>query len=269
MMDGQGIIEMDFRIKIADKTIEISSYDETLIRFFDRYSDDSEDKTDFRITIEEKDILEEQKRAGEQQFSHYYLGTLAVLRKLADEIPLHDRILCHGACISFEDQGYLFMAPSGTGKSTHISLWKKYLKDHVDIVNGDKPVLAVEEKLGKIQVTAYGTPWAGKEGWQKNRGVTLCGCCFLKRGSQNRIQRLLPQDCLELLAQQVYIPRSSRTAGRTLELLDLFLKAVPLYLLECDISEEAVRCSFEKMTGMRYEQYLEESNENQRGVCTA
>lgn len=64
----------------------------------------------------------------------------------------------HGAVVAWKDQGYLFTAPSGTGKSTHLALWKKYLGDQAEVINGDKPFLKVMED----EVWVYGTPWAGK-----------------------------------------------------------------------------------------------------------
>ena len=39
---------------------------------------------------------------------------------------------------------------------------------------------------------------------------------------------------------------------KTLELLDALLKNVSVYILECDISEEAAGTSFEAMTGETY-----------------
>ena len=55
-----------------------------------------------------------------------------------------------------------------------------------------------------------------------------------------------------MLFNQVYLPADASVVGLTLELLDLLVKHVPLYVLTCDISEEAVRCSFEAMTGLTY-----------------
>ena len=88
----------------------------------------------------------------------------------------------------FEGLGYLFTAPSGTGKSTHIRLWRQFLGEAGHIVNGDKPFLSVEE--GKVFV--WGSPWAGKENWQKNRKAPLHGICLLKQGQKNKICRLQP-----------------------------------------------------------------------------
>ena len=102
---------------------------------------------------------------------------------------------------------------------------------------------------GKETIWAYGTPWAGKEGWQKNRKAQLNGICFLKQAEENRIRRVNPQELLSRMICQIYFPDNPETAGKTMELMDRLLTDIPLYLLECDMSKEAVRCSFEMLTG--------------------
>lgn len=238
---------MAFNVKLADKVIQIENMYPELKDFCKEYL--AEDAiADFLISISQDDLLFEQEHSLEQGFSLPYLETLAVLRKISDVFPTYQRILMHGASISYHNEAYLFTAPSGTGKSTHIRLWKKYLGNEVKIVNGDKPFISLENDNPII----YGTPWAGKERWQRNCSESLKGICFLQRGTTNSIRRMSPEECLTLLFHQVYIPDDPLTAGLTLELLDSLLKTVPLYLLQCDISEEAVRCSFEALTGLPY-----------------
>lgn len=183
------------------------------------------------------------------EHSEGYLEELYIHRSIAEQLPRYNRFVFHGAAIKVQDKGYLFTAPSGTGKSTHIRFWRKYLGEQIDIVNGDKPILSIDEE----GVTVYGTPWAGKERWQKNHSVKLAGLCFLHRGTENRICRIEPAECLEMLINQVYLPHTEEMVGKTLELLNQMLETVPVYVLECDMSEDAVRCSFEAMTGMKYD----------------
>jgi hypothetical protein len=182
-------------------------------------------------------------------FSPPYLETIAVLRKIGEELAKNNRMLFHGVVLSYKGEGYLFTAVSGTGKSTHAGLWKKYFKDAVQVVNGDKPILAVEDE----QVIAYGTPWAGKEGWQKNASVRLKGICIIEQGATNEIRRVNPLQYFNTLFQQLHIPRDAEAAGKTLELFDALMQAVPVYVLKCDISEQAVKCCYEEITGLSYE----------------
>ena len=238
---------MDFTVKMADKVIRIKNIYTDLKEFCKDYIVENE-MPDFSITLTQDDIMYEQNNTAEQGFSFPYLETIATLRKIADVLPNFQRLLVHGAAISYNNQAYLFTAPSGTGKSTHIRLWKKYLGEEVKIVNGDKPFIHIDKNKSVI----YGTPWAGKERWQRNCCAPLNGICFLQRGTVNSIRRMEPEECLPLLLNQVYIPDDSLVAGLTLDLIDQLIKTVPLYLLHCDMSENAVRCSFEVMTGLTY-----------------
>ena len=244
---------MIFIVKLAGQRIQIHSVYPELKDFFKDYIVEGE-AYDFSVSWTKEDILAEQEYSEEKNFPLTYLETLAALRKISDILPTRQRFLMHGASITYNDKAYLFTAISGTGKSTHISLWRKHLGEAVQIVNGDKPFLSIGEPdaTGHRPVHIYGTPWAGKENWQKNRSAQLNGNCFLCRGTTNTIRKIEPAECLSLLMKQVYIPAYTEAAGCTLDLLDLLVTNVPLYILECDISEDAVRCSFEAMTGLKY-----------------
>jgi hypothetical protein len=256
---------MIFTVRLADLNIEIHSIYPELQHFFKDYLVKNV-TADLSVSWTEEEISAEKDRASNENYPMEYLETLAALRKISELLPLRKRLLVHGAAITYDDKAYLFTAQSGTGKSTHICLWKEYLGSRVDIVNGDKPFVSLENvdckdaanvatSDGSTRVCAkvYGTPWAGKEDWEKNRSAELNGICFLQRGKENKIRKLEPAECLNYLFNQVYLPKDPVALSMTLELADLLTKNVPLYLLECDISEEAVKCSFEGMTGMVYE----------------
>ena len=237
---------MKFIVGLADKYIEINSVYDELRNFFKDYLVTNV-TPDFSVSLTKEDILAEQEATAENQFSPTYLETLALLRKLAEILPSHSRILMHGSSISYNEHAYLFTAPSGTGKSTHIRLWKKHLGDDVKIVNGDKPFISLKD-----EPMIYGSPWAGKENWHRNCKMPLKGICFVQRGTTNSIRRIEASECLSLLFKQVYLPADTLAAGLTLELVDMLIKKVPLYVLTCDMSEDAVRCSFEALTGLSY-----------------
>ena len=237
---------MKFIVELSDKYIEINSVHDELKNFFRDYLV-TDVTSDCSVSLSTEDILAEQEATSENQFSPTYLETLALLRKLAEILPSYNRILMHGASISYNEHAYLFTAPSGTGKSTHIRLWKKYLGDDVKIVNGDKPFISLED-----EPLIYGSPWAGKENWHRNCKMPLKGICFVQRGTTNSIRKIEASDCLSLLFKQVYLPADTLAAGLTLELIDTLIKKVPLYVLTCDMSEDAVKCSFEALTGLSY-----------------
>lgn len=173
-----------------------------------------------------------------------YEEFISLYRSIAGQLPRFGRMVVHGAAISYEDAGLLFIAPSGTGKSTHIKLWRQFFGAQVDIINGDKPIVSVED--GGIYL--HGTPWAGKEGWQKNRSAPLKAICLLRRGKTNRIRKADPLTHLPALMRQVYLPTEAEALQQTLALVDQLSARVPFYILECNISPEAAEAAF---SGMR------------------
>ena len=233
-----------FNVEFAKLNIEINCrYDYTYNLCKDYLTDE---KAEFSVCPDESDI-DKEIEISEFTPPRYYAESICVYRAISEILPLYNRIIFHGAVISYKGNGYIFTAPSGTGKTTHIKLWEKYV-DGVEIVNGDKPLLQIENG----SVIAYATPYAGKEGYQNHSLAEIKGICLIKRGTENRIRRVTSGEVLTRLMAQMYLPENPESTLKTLDLLDSLVKTVPLYELECDMSEEAVKTSFEALTGESY-----------------
>ena len=238
-------MQRKFYIELAGLTIEMNTRFEYVEKFCSDYIVENPGKpTDIAAYAAPEQVKEEMRHA-EEPVSEEYTETLALYRSIAEQLPKFGCFVFHGAAISFGGKGYLFTAPSGTGKTTHICLWRKLLGDRVDIINGDKPILRVDGD----SVSVCSTPWAGKECWQKNVKMPLAGTCIINRGTDNQCIRQNPQSVLKDVMHQIYLPKNPQSMGLTLENLDRLLKLVPFYRLTCDISENAVKASFEAMTG--------------------
>ena len=111
------------------------------------------------------------------------IKTPAILRKVATSLVPYDVILIHGAVLSYNRAGYLFTAPSATGKTTHCELWMAHLFD-ATIVNGDKPFIKFPEDGGTP--LACGSPWAGKENMYTNTMVPLKSIILMERAEKMR-----------------------------------------------------------------------------------
>ena len=61
----------------------------------------TEEPADFSVTLSEADI-EHEKTIAEGTFSPQYLETLALLRKVSEELIRHDTILFHGTALAFD-----------------------------------------------------------------------------------------------------------------------------------------------------------------------
>ena len=79
----------------------------------------------------------------------------------------------------------MFLGRSGTGKSTHSSLWLKNIAG-TWLLNDDNPVIRV---VGE-DVLVYGTPWSGKTPCYKNQSLPLDGVVRLSQAPHNDIKRL-------------------------------------------------------------------------------
>ena len=174
-----------------------------------------------------------------------YSESVCIYRNLAYRLPEYDALLLHGAAVARGDEAYIFSAPSGTGKSTHLRLWVKAHGDELQVINGDKPILRRQED-GKFKV--YGTPWSGKEGWENDVSATLAGLCFLRRGKKNEIARIELREAAERIFKQIVFPRDTAALTKMLQLLDAVIRSCPVYLLACDISPEAAELSYRTMT---------------------
>ncbi|MBE6673008.1 MAG: hypothetical protein E7599_05760 [Ruminococcaceae bacterium] len=236
-----------FKIRIAELTAELDNRYAHVEKQCQAYRVSAKVPSDIVATATEEEIERELALDGEGHEAGY-AESICLYRSIASQLHTFDAFLMHGAVIGFEGKAYAFLAKSGTGKSTHIRLWRTHLKDGVLPVNGDKPILRFQGDA----LTAYGTPWAGKEGWQRNVGLPLAGICLLARGEANRIERLQPRQAVPSLMRQIYLPNEPMGAVATMALIDRLTASVPIYALWCDMSEEAVKTSFEAMTGLSF-----------------
>lgn len=153
-------------------------------------------------------------------------------------------VMIHSSCIAYKNEAILFSADSGTGKSTHTSLWKELYSDDVQFINDDKPIL----RLIDDKVYAYGTPWSGKTDLNSNISAPLKGIVVLERGQRNTIERVQLNDVISTVFSNIVVPTENKEiADIALSSYNKILSKVPLYRLKCNISLEAPRVVKEKV----------------------
>lgn len=142
----------------------------------------------------------------------------------------------HGSCIAYKGEGIVFSAPSGTGKSTHTSLWKKLFKDDVVFVNDDKPAI-VPTSDG---VFAYGTPWSGKTDLNTNIKVPLKAVVFVVRAEENSLKRLSVAEAVCYLNDQTFPPFYDKGLYvKNIDVIEEIIKKVPIWQLNCNMEDDA------------------------------
>ena len=95
-------------------------------------------------------------------------------------------VLFHAAVVSHGGKGYLFLGPSGTGKSTHARLWLQHIEG-TELVNDDNPVVRIADDGTAV---VYGSPWSGKTPCYRNVSGPLGGIVMLSQAPYNKIRRL-------------------------------------------------------------------------------
>lgn len=228
-------------IKLADLIFRIHTLYDYTPHFCREYVTDQSD-ADITISISESDILAEE-RAIEMPD---YAESLAVYRKIAEEMLYFDGFLMHGAVIEAYGKGVAFLARSGVGKSTHVNLWKQLLGDDMRVINGDKPLIRFRENVPY----AYGTPWAGKERLQTNGCVPLTCVCFLERSEENAVMPMEEDEILLSLLPQIYMPKESEKMELLFSHLSRFIDSCRFYRLRCNMDIDAARTCYTSIFGV-------------------
>lgn len=239
-----------FKIELAGKIVKIDPLFSYIKEYCRDYLTDKEE--DLSIKVFPSDIAFEKEkfrqaemgeRVSDRQFSDAYLETLAVYRKIAEQLLDQNILLFHGSAVAVDGAAYLFTARSGTGKSTHVRLWREHFGKRAVMINDDKPLLHITT----TGVTAYGTPWDGKHRLNHNIGMPLKAICVLARDEKNHIEPIAGNDVWPVLLQQSYRSAETVKMKKVMELVDGLIRQVDFYSLGCNMEPEAARISWEGM----------------------
>lgn len=152
------------------------------------------------------------------------------LLRLAIECNLayNNGISIHASCINYKGQAILFTAPSGTGKSTHASLWEKTLG--AKLVSGDRPHLHVFQK----SVRAYGVPWDGKEQIFLQENYPVLAIVEMRRANSNWLRKLNDKQAFNIIIKQGMLPMwDDYVKFAAYKTIKNITQTVPIYRLFC------------------------------------
>lgn len=152
----------------------------------------------------------------------------------------HRTLKMHASVIEKEGRALVFMGTSGTGKSTHSRLWKKYVEG-CSLLNDDEPIVRL---LDDGSVWVYGAPWSGSTPCYRNVRAEVAAFVHLYQAPENRLTRLGGVQGYASLLQSSDILRSDReNRGKADDLLTAILNSVPVYRLDNRPDREAVTLS--------------------------
>ena len=146
-----------------------------------------------------------------------------------------ETLLLHASAVTYHGESIVFVAPSGTGKTTQAELWNSY-RDAL-ILNGDK-VFLKQETDG---IHAWGSPWKGSSPYACNKSAPVRAIIVLEQGKENKIRKLTGIEAMSRFVPHVFFPQWDESCeAAVLSFLDIVMKEVDIYLLSCLPEEGSV-----------------------------
>ncbi len=197
-------------------------------------------RPDFRVGVTRAEVEEYIRDCGRPMT--YAEGESALLyRRICFRMPDYDAFLLHAAVLTVGGRGYAFSARRGTGKSTHVGLWKQAYGDNVTIVNGDKPLV---RRAPGGHFWVYGTPWCGKEGENANLRCPLNAVVFLEQGPRNEMTVCPTADTAARLLEGTVLPPDPAAQDRMAALVGAVTREIPAFRLSCLPDVSAAELAF-------------------------
>lgn len=175
------------------------------------------------------------------KYKHYTIdNALMVLYALSSAQKM--TLLMHASTVVNGGKAYLFLAPSGTGKSTHSQLWLKNVP-FTRLLNDDNPVITIID--GKAIVS--GSPWSGKTPCYINENYPVGALVYITRAKYNKIHLMSKIEAYGAVLTSASGKRWERKLADGIhKTLEFVVGNVPTYRLECLPDAEAAKvCSEE------------------------
>lgn len=151
----------------------------------------------------------------------------------------------HASVIMDGGKGYLFLAESGTGKSTHSRMWLENVPGS-RLLNDDNPVVRV---LDDGSVWVYGSPWSGKTPCYRNESCPVGAMVEIVRAGVNRAAEKDAVNAFSRIWSSSSGMKLDEAMGEKLcDTVCGVVSAVKVFTLECLPDAEAARVCREAVT---------------------
>lgn len=225
--------------KIADLNIKINPvYQATLNRLRPYLSDEKSADLELVPTKEEiQGFANASSVACNAEEAEGIVIFNMLCKKILEEF---DGFFFHSSSLVMDNEAYIFTAESGTGKSTHTSLWRKRYGDRVKMINDDKPI--IRKRDGRFYI--YGTPWMGKSEIGNNIKAPIKAVFVLERDSQSSAERVSPSSVIAQLLKATLVFSDKSNMTKLLSLYDEFFSSTQLYRLKCNTDISAAEVAY-------------------------
>lgn len=155
--------ELSFWTKLADEPLWLKVRWPYTFDLFDHYliTPAEADVQEYRALMQEQGLDPEQpfqaddadlarvRSYNEEEnpdgFPDAYIESLALYQNITELLLARDVMQFHCSALEMDGRAYLFTAPSGTGKSTHVRLWRQVFGARVTVINDDKPLVRLQK----------------------------------------------------------------------------------------------------------------------------
>jgi hypothetical protein len=147
----------------------------------------------------------------------------------------NDTLMVHASLVRHNNFGYAFIAKSGTGKSTQVSSWLRYIPN-CDLMNDDNPIIRIID--GKAYI--YGSPWSGKTPCYRQVKAPLGAITRINRAEENCIEQLQPVEAFaSFLPSCSTMKWDSAIFNNICDAVTKIVENIPVYTLHCLPDKEA------------------------------
>lgn len=196
-----------------------------------------------RMTCDHRFAVARACLSGDLARRHHCINNFLMMLYAFAAMP-SETLLFHASVVAREGRAYLFLGKSGTGKSTHSNLWRKYLPG-TELVNDDNPAVGIRGD----RVVVYGTPWSGKTPCYRNVQFPVGAFVRLHQAPENRIsRRSAPQAFADLLPSCSGVKWDTRLYRAQCDTVGEVVRRLPIYYLECLPDEGAARLCHDTVT---------------------
>lgn len=148
---------------------------------------------------------------------------------------LRQTLLLHASLVRCNGYGYAFIAKSGTGKSTHVSLWLRHIKN-CDLMNDDNPIVRIINGRAYI----YGSPWSGKTPCYRQVKAQLGAVTRIDRAGTNSVEKLKPIEAFASLLPSCSSMKWDKDIFNAIcNNVTMLVEKTGMYILHCLPNEEA------------------------------
>lgn len=153
-------------------------------------------------------------------------------------------LLIHASLVRNNNFGYAFIAKSGTGKSTQVSMWLRHIAGS-DLMNDDNPIIRCIDN----EFWIFGSPWSGKTPCYRNIKARLGAITRIDRATTNSVDKLPPiQAFASLLPSCSSMKWDSSIYNAICDTITKIVETTGIYTLHCLPNKEAAEVCYKAIS---------------------